>query len=95
MEDEMIEIWMRAGISMTVAPCNAKKLLEGCDKTLTDVLKSQSWRFDGDSYIPGVVVDELRDKLRFGSTEFNDDVSFEIGADFSAASGIGGRNHGT
>jgi len=50
---------MRLGATLDVTPEQARKILSGDGAALEAVLDSDSWRFDGDSYIPEEIVAEL------------------------------------
>jgi len=86
---EKVELWMRLGATLLVTPEQAKAILNQDQNTLECVLKTGNWRFDGDSYIPEIIVSELVEQLGLDPKEYHGDLDFDIGADFSVYDGGG------
>jgi hypothetical protein len=74
-----VKLWMRLGTTLTVSAEQAEKILSGDFEALDAVLKTAgAWEFDGDSYIPGEIVDELRTELGLCPVKFHGDVNFDL-----------------
>jgi hypothetical protein len=78
-----VKLWMRLGATLEVSAEQAKKILGGDKKTLEAVLKSKrAWYFDGESYIPDEVAEEICEQL---AINFDDNIcgflNFNYGED--------------
>jgi hypothetical protein len=70
---------MRMGVTLKVSEEQAKKILGGDQETLDSVLKNkEAWCFDGDSYIPDGIVEQVRISLGLSHADYNGEVNFEM-----------------
>ena len=73
---QTIKLWMRLGTTLEVTAEQAKKILGGDQGTLEAVLKTKgAWRFDGDSYIPDTITDELCGLLDLNPDDYGYDFN--------------------
>jgi len=78
-KDAQISLWMRMGVTFMVSPEDAEKLLSGDSEALEAAIRSKkSWSFDGDSYIPDIIVEELCEKLGLDHEKYKGEVNFDI-----------------
>jgi len=57
--DDIVGIWLRAGISLNVSKKQVAKILQGDTEALESALKTRgSWKFDGETYIPEESVED-------------------------------------
>jgi len=74
-----VRVWMRMGVTLKVSEEQAKKLLGGDQATLDEIIKTEgAWSFDGDSYIPDGIVEELRIALELNQADYRGEVNFEM-----------------
>ena len=76
----MKELWMRAGITLSVTDEEAEALLgsddAAADKTICKILKEGRYCFNGNSYIPDTVVETFNRKY---GTDFDiEEPEFEL-----------------
>ena len=74
-----IKLWIRLGATLEVSAEQAKKILGGDQGTLEAVLKARkAWRFDGDTYIPEPVSEELCDMLALNHDDYSGEINFDL-----------------
>jgi len=74
-----VKLWMRMGVTFEVSAEQARKILDGDSETFDAVLDSRkSWHFDGDSYIPDIIVSELCVQLGLNYEDYKGDVNFDV-----------------
>ena len=79
-KQDKVKLWMRMGVTFEVNAHEARKILSGDSTALDTAMKAKgSWYFDGDSYIPDIVVEELCEELCLNHEDYKGEISFDVG----------------
>jgi len=78
-KDSQVKVWMRMGVIFVVSADEAKKILNSDSDALDAAMRGKkSWFFDGDSYIPDVIVQELCEELGLDYKDYKGEVNFDV-----------------